>query len=123
MLQTNEKAWMRRRGGWTEINNPLYGVDSPDANDRRQSLREYRRKWWNVGPTFLYPDYNGILIYTYIYEGRRKLPAYMIWIHARGQDVALYAHDFPDLLDVLNELTPLVLIGLFVDLYERGWKQ
>ena len=120
MLQTNEKAWMRHRGKWIEIANPLYGIDSPDANDRRQSLREYRRKWWTVGPTFLYPDYHGILIYTYIYEGRRNLPAYMIWVHAMGQDMALYAQEFPDLLDVLNSFTSLVLIGIFVDLYRRG---
>lgn len=120
MLQTNEKAWMRHRGKWIEITNPLYGIDSPDTNDRRQSLREYRRKWWTVGPTFLYPDYHGILIYTYIYEGRRNFPAYMIWVHAMGQDMALYAQEFPDLLDVLNSFTSLVLIGIFVDLYRRS---
>jgi hypothetical protein len=121
MRQTNEKAWMRHRGRWVEIANPLFGIDSPDADDRRQSLiGEYRRKWWTVGPTFLYPDYYGILIYTYAYVGKRNLPAYMIWIHAMGLNMALYAREFPDLLDVLNSFTSLVLIGLFVDLYRRG---
>jgi hypothetical protein len=44
----------------------------------------------------------------------------MIWIHAMEQDIALYAQEFPDLLDVLNSLTPLVLIDIFVDLYRRS---
>ncbi len=30
-----------------------------------------------------------------------------------GQDIALYAQEFPDLLDVLNSFTPLVLIDIF----------
>ncbi|OLB42499.1 MAG: hypothetical protein AUH05_06905 [Ktedonobacter sp. 13_2_20CM_53_11] len=93
MQQTNEKAWMRHRGKWFEIANPLYGLNAPDAENRRQSLQgEYRRRWWTVGPTFLYPDYSGILLYTYAYEGRRNLPAYI----------------------------SLVLIGIFVDIYRRG---
>jgi len=37
-----------------------------------------------------------------------------------GQDIALYAQEFPDLLDVLNSFTSLVLIGIFVDLYRRS---
>ena len=37
-----------------------------------------------------------------------------------GQDIALYAQEFPDLLDVLNSSTSLALIGIFVDLYRRG---
>ncbi len=37
-----------------------------------------------------------------------------------GQDIALYAQEFPDLLDVLNSFTPLVLIDIFVDLYRRS---
>ena len=121
MQQTNEKAWMRHRGKWFEIANPLYGLNAPDAENRRQSLQgEYRRRWWTVGPTFLYPDYSGILLYTYAYEGRRNLPAYMIWIYAMGQDIAVYAREFPDLLDVLNSFTSLVLVGIFVDICQRS---
>lgn len=109
MLATNEKAWLFHRGKWTMIKNPLYGKEVPGGNSRRSSLQEYRRKWWRIGPTFLYPEYSGILIYTYAYIGSANLPEYLVWIEAVVLNVAIYARDLPDLLEVLALLTPLVL--------------
>lgn len=120
MLATNEKAWLFHHGKWTIIKNPLYGKEAPDGNDRRNSLQEYRRKWWRIGPTFLYPNYSGILIYTYAYTGIRNFPEYLVWIEAGGLNVTIYAKDFPDLLEVLALLTPLVFTGIFVDIYRRS---
>ena len=37
-----------------------------------------------------------------------------------GQDIAVYAREFPDLLDVLNSFTSLVLVGIFVDICQRS---
>ena len=120
MLATNEKAWLFHRGKWTMIKNPLYGKEAPDRSDRRSSLLEYRRKWWRIGPTFLYPDYSGLLIYTYAYAGRGNFPDYLVWIEAGGLNATIYAKDFPDLLEVLARLTPLVFTGIFVDIYRRN---
>lgn len=123
MLASNEKAWQFHRGKWTIVKNPLYRKEVPDVGERRSSLQEYRRKWWRIGPTFLYPNYSGILIYTYVYTGRRNLPDYLIWIEAMGLNVAIFAKDLPDLFDVLALLAPLVLTGLFVDLYRRSQEE
>ena len=120
MLATNEKAWLFHRGKWTMIKNPLYGKEIPDGNERRSSLQEYRRRWWRIGPTFLYPSYSGILIYTYAYTGGGNLPEYLVWIADMGLNVAIYARDLPDLLEVLALLTPLVFTGIFVDIYRRS---
>lgn len=123
MLVTNEKAWLFHRGKWTIVKNPLYRKEIPDGNERRSSLQEYRRKWWRIGPTFLYPNYSGILIYTYAYTGSRNLPEYLVWIDSKGLNVTIFAKDLPDLFDVLALLAPLVLTGLFVDLYRRSQEE
>lgn len=120
MQRMNEKAWLFHRGTWKQIKNPLPSRESPDVIDRRQSLYEYRRRWWTFGPTFLYPDYSGLLLYTYIYEGTRDLPTFLIWMNACGLSEIIYAQDLPDLLEILDRLAPLVITGIFVDVYKRS---
>jgi len=120
VFRNDDQAWLFHRGTWTRIVNPLYMRVPDDVIVRRQSLHEYRRRWWKLGPTFLYPDYSGILLSTYAYEGTRNLPEFMIWINAPGTSVMMYAQDLPDLLQVLNMFAPLVLSGIFTDIYLRG---
>ena len=123
MLEANEKVWLFHRGTWTKITNPLDGRETPDTYYRRQSLKEYTHKWWEWGPTFLYPNYSGLLVYTYTYSGTRNLPKYLIWINGIGQNRTIYAQDLPDLLEVLALLAPLVLTGIFVDIYRQSRKK
>ena len=123
MLATNEKAWLFHRGKWTKIKNPLYGKEAPDAVDRRRSVEDYRRKWWKLGPAYLYPNYTGIVLSTYAYVGTRNLPEFLIWIRAIGMSTTLYAQDLPDLLQVLASLAPIVLTSMFTDLYQRSQKE
>lgn len=73
-----------------------------------------------IGPTFLYPNYSGFLIYTYAYTGSGNLPEYLLWIDDMGLNVAIYVRDLPDLLQVLALLAPLVFTGIFVDIYRRS---
>jgi hypothetical protein len=95
MLATNEKAWLFHRGKWTTIKNPLYGKEAPDGNDRRSSLQEYRRKWWRIGPTFLYPNYSGILIYTLSLRWQRGFPRISSLDRGRGPQCDNLREGFP----------------------------
>lgn len=122
----NEKAWLYHRNAWSEIKNPLYDSQLPGASaaprrpNWRQILREYNRKWANLGPIPPPPNYSGILVSAYSYSGDRKSPGYMIRIVSLGPDEVIYAQDLPDLLEVLALLAPVVSNGIFANAYMQG---
>lgn len=121
MANARDKALVYHRGNWLWIKNPFNGEEeSPDVIDRRQSALYYKRKWWKLGPTYLYPNYTGIVISTYAYVGTQNIPAFLIWIHSVGMSTKLYAQDLPDLLEVLSLLAPLVFTGILADAYQRN---
>jgi len=122
MSNVKNKALVYHRGKWLWIRNPITGEESPDAVDLRQSAQIYRRKWWKLGPAYLYPNYTGILISTYAYIGPRNLPGFLIWIHALNMSAKFYAQDLPDLLEILSLLAPVVFTGILADVYQRSQK-
>jgi len=85
-------------------------------------VRVYRRRWWRLGPAYLYPNYTGILISTYAYVGTRNLPAFLIWIDTPGMSTHVYARDLPDLIEVLSMLAPIVFTGILADVYQQSHK-
>jgi len=123
MPKALNKAPLYHRGKWHWINNPLNWEEPPDIIDRRQSAQIYSRKWWKLGPTYLYPNYTGILISTYAYVGPGNFPGFLIWIHAVGMSTRFYAQDLPDLLEVLSLLAPVVSTGILADVYQRGRRE
>lgn len=121
MSNAQSKAPVYHRGKWLWIENPLNGEELAYVVERRRSAQEYRRRWWNLGPVYLYPNYTGILISTYAYTGTRNLPGFLIWIHAMGVGTEFYAQDLPDLLEVLSLLAPIVVTGILTNVYQ--WSQ
>ncbi len=122
----NEKAWLYHRGKWSRIKNPLHDVElayaaaAPRRLTWRQILREYNRRWGNLGPTMPSAKYAGILVYTYSYTGDKQAPKYLIRIVSIVNDDVMFAQDFPDLLEVLNLLAPVVSCGIFADAYRQA---
>jgi hypothetical protein len=122
----DENAWLYHRGEWSRIKNPLYDARWPGASAPprrptwRQILRDYRRKWGDLGPTSALPNYYGILVSVYSYTGDGKAPEYLIRIIAVSADEVIYSQDLPDLLEVLTLLAPLASNGIFTDAYMRG---
>lgn len=123
MLNVKNKALVYHRGRWLWINDPLTDEESAGAVDRRQSMHHYRRRWWNLGPVSLYPNYTGILISTYAYIGTKNLPGFLVWIKAIDMSARFYAQDLPDLMEVLSLLAPIVLTGILTDVYQRSQKE
>ena len=120
----NEKAWMVHRGRWTRIKNSLYrkASSSHAAYHEHQSLYHILQDYyqlWNLGPTFLLPDYTGVLIYTYTHNGAGKGPEFLIWIDTTGPNEIIFAQDLPDLLSILALLTPIVHLDILVAVYKR----
>src|SRR5438105_7573521 len=114
----NEKTWLYHRGKWSRIDNPLYDAqltyaDFPRRTTWRQILRDYNHNWGNLGPAVPHAYYSGILVHTYCYTGDKKAPEFLIRIISLGNDEVIYAQDFPDLLEVLALLAPLVTSGIF----------
>ena len=124
--KTKENAWFYHRGEWSIIKNPLQNSSSPLASAsprrtaRRQGLREYNCVWLNLGPTPIPYDYSGLLASVYSYTGSGKAPKYLIRIISLSSEDAVYVGDFPDLLEILSFLTPLVSNGIFADAYTQG---
>ena len=122
-MSNAKKALLYHRGRWLRISNPLTDEASAGAVDRRQSLHHYQRRWWNLGPVYLYPNYTGILVSTYAYIGTKKLPGFLVWIKATGMNATFYAQDLPDLMEVLSFLAPIVFTGMLTDAYQRSQRE
>ena len=120
MANMKNKALVYHRGRWLWIKNPLTDEGADDAVERRQSMHQYKRRWWALGPVYLYPNYTGILVSTYAYIGPKKIPGFLIWIKAIGMNARFYAQDLPDLMEVLSFLAPIVFTGILTDFYQRS---
>ena len=121
-----EKSWLFHRGEWLSIDDPLSGEDVPTfraSGPRRQSLRRTFRGYeltpWQLGPTFLQPEYSGSLVFVYVHKRAHKA-RYLILIEASHASEILYAQDFPDVLELLQSLAPIVECDMLVDFYRRG---
>ncbi len=124
--RSKENAWFYHRGEWTRTKNSLRNLGSlltsnnPRYATRRQSLREYDRVWLDLGPTPIPSDYSGLLSSIYSYTGNGKAPEYLIRIISLSSEEVIYVEDFPDLLELLTLLTPLVSNGIFADAYVQS---
>ncbi len=114
-----DHTWFYQSGEWSVIKNsePLLTSTNPRYTTRRQSLGEYNRVWLKLGPEPIPYDYSGLLASVYSYTGSGKAPRYLVRIVSLSSEEVIYVEDFPDLLEILTLLTPLVSNGIFADAY------
>jgi hypothetical protein len=115
-----EHAWLYRRGRWSRIKNPFYTTQSDNASESlhwRKLLRDYAHIWSSLGPTPTSSNYASILVFIYSYTGKRRAPQYLIRVTAIGMNEIIYTQDFPDLLELLLLLAPIVSAGILSDVY------
>lgn len=120
------KAWLFHRGKWSDIKDPLFGEELSTflaSGPRRQHHRRYFCGYvltpWMLGPTFLWPAYEGSLAYVYLHEEIRKA-RYLILIETNHTSEIIYAQDLPDTIELLRWLAPIVETDILVDIYRRG---
>jgi hypothetical protein len=104
----SEKAWLFHRGKWFSIDDPLFRKErstfrasGPRRQMHRRSFHGYELTQWTLGPTFLRPNYSGLLVYVYAHQEIRKA-RYLILIEAPSTSEILYAHDLLDTFDLLH---------------------
>jgi len=125
----DEKVWLFHRHIWSKIKNPLirkeYPLNTayPESETIHDILQEYAYTYWHLGPTSLLPHYSGMLVYSYVYVGERKAPTYLIWIDTVHLGAIVYAQELPDLLEVLDLLGHLVLVGIFEHAYVKSQRR
>ena len=121
----SEKVWLFHRGKWSCIDDPLYEKERTIPHVSRTTSRTHRRCFhgyelmWTLGPTFLWPDYSGSLVYMYVHPETRKA-RYLVRIVTPHTREIMYAQDLPDALELLHWFAPIINSAILVDLYRRG---
>lgn len=124
-----ETDWLYHRGKWSRVKRTYQRIRSqyprkrPRCMPLRATLRGRYRRWCHLGPLSPPPGYAGILVTAYSYIGQEKASEYLIKVDSISRDEIIYVEDFPDLLEILDLLAPLVSNGIFVDAYGRRPKR